>query len=345
MRRNDVSLVRLLAFGFLLSTMLLGSGCSGGSDSSGGDSSANLGAPPDPGTISLSCQRLSSAVRVSLSQPYEYEIRLYEPSGSSRSISWGGRITSHSFNYSFDQLGFGNKTFRAVWTYVGSSNSPAFGQRTERQCTVNIPRPEEPPPPPPEEPDLFCEYSREYNTITMTVSFGGYAGPFYLALVQVRGSFIGWSDEWAPDEMIVTSDGEQFTYGPRPAGTYEFALKDASRRTVATCSVNVRAWTQTHASCCFNFVPDAECPNGGVATYIFPLFLAVQECTRFGPCSGCFPDVIDNDGSHPEIPVVRGSAVIYVPCIFLEGYLEEGWGPPDGFRDEPVAIWIHECRQ
>ena len=130
----------------------------------------------------------------------------------------------------FDQLGFGNKTFRAVWTYVGSSNSPAFGQRTERQCTVNIPRPEEPPPPPPEEPDLFCEYSREYNTITMTVSFGGYAGPFYLALVQVRGSFIGWSDEWAPDEMIVTSDGEQFTYGPRPAGTYEFALKNASGR-------------------------------------------------------------------------------------------------------------------
>ena len=116
MRLNDVALVRLLVFGIILSTALLGAGCSGGSDSSGEDPGDKPGAPPDPGTISLSCQRLSSAVRVSLSQPYEYEIRLYAPSGSSRSISWGGRITSHSFNYSFDELGFGNKTFRAVWT-------------------------------------------------------------------------------------------------------------------------------------------------------------------------------------------------------------------------------------
>ena len=336
MRLNDVALVRLLVFGIILSTVLLGAGCSGGSDSSGGDPSDNLGAPPDPGTISLSCQRLSSAVRVSLSQPYEYEIRLYAPSGSSRSISWGGRITSHSFNYSFDQLGFGNKTFRAVWTYVGSSNNPAFGRQTERQCSVYIPLSAL------EQPDLYCEYSPGLHQATITVSFGDYDGPFYVDLYDASPAVLGErsTELGLVNALLVSSDGQQFRHFPGLSGRYRYALLDESMRIITICEVNVTPAAPIAAACCRFSSSDPEvdaCLGPFGLTYIMPVHIAAEECGQvgwwFGDCAG---------PSGVFVTLIRGSSAREADWFTMEYYLDEGWLPT--FTDwwNPVWIWTGE---
>ena len=336
MKRKNDALVRLLAFGLLLSTMLLGAGCSGGSDSDGPERSNNTpGAPdpgpgaPDPGNISLSCNRRSSEVRVSLSQPYEYEIRLYEPDGSNRRISWGGSITSHTIDFPIADLGFGNKTFRAVWTYIGSSNNPAFGRQTERQCSVYIPQAAL------EQPELYCEYTSGLHIVTLTVSFGDYDGPFYVDLFS--------ASTWAsPPEvnlvspMLVSSHGQQFTHTPGLSGRYRYSLEDISGREVDNCQVNVGRGTPSHEICCEfqDLIVDGR-DNLFWLTYIMPVHIAADTCGQgrvnhpgepswslwsFGGCGACFQE-------GPAVALVRGSSVRTVACRDVVTYLDQGWAP------------------
>jgi len=354
MKRKNDALVRLLAFGLLLSTMLLGAGCSGGSDSDGPERSNNTpGAPdpgpgaPDPGNISLSCNRRSSEVRVSLSQPYEYEIRLYEPDGSNRRISWGGSITSHTIDFPIADLGFGNKTFRAVWTYIGSSNNPAFGRQTERQCSVYIPQAAL------EQPELYCEYSSGLHLVTLTVSFGDYDGPFYVDLFSAA-TFGVIQEVNLVSPMSVSSHGQQFTHTPGLSGRYRYSLKDVSGREVDNCQVNVGRGAPIHEICCeFQEIWGLDANNRRTInhfylTYILPVHIAANTCGQgtvyhvpgersysrwsFASCVACSQE-------GPAVALVRGSSVRTVACRDVVTYLDQGWAPTFTDYWNPIHVY------
>ena len=162
---------RLIAFALLLNAALLGSGCSKGG---GQDTIEAPTLPEGPWEMpcseareypweAMSCQvmigdfgaftwegvRYTDVVVISVNvADYEYDLHL--PNGTIEHATASNRL--RRFIYSFDSLGSGSKTFRAYFNYVGDLECYPWEQQFQRECTVNIPRPNEPPPPPPEDP-------------------------------------------------------------------------------------------------------------------------------------------------------------------------------------------------